>query len=137
MVRDGKLGRYPAIGRSACAAFIIVSMALLASCNSATNGSTDGAQLDVMDKVVVDDWREAQSGRFGALRRHVDSGALSERTLHAELGQVVAGLRPGRESPAERILLWHRGLAILDIALGQLILERAQRADAGTMLRYR
>ena len=51
MVRDGKLGRYPAIGRSACAAFIIVSMALLASCNSATNGSTDGAQLDVMDKV--------------------------------------------------------------------------------------
>jgi general secretion pathway protein D len=51
MVRDGKLGRYPAIGRSACAAFIVMSMALLASCNSATNGSTDGAQLDVMDKV--------------------------------------------------------------------------------------
>jgi alanine dehydrogenase len=62
---------------------------------------------------------------------------LSQRTLHAELDQVVAGLRPGRESPAERILLWHRGLAILDIALGQLILERAQGADAGTMLRYR
>ncbi len=51
MVRDGKLGRYPAIGRSACAAFIVMSTALLASCNSATNGSTDGAQLDVMDKV--------------------------------------------------------------------------------------
>jgi alanine dehydrogenase len=93
--------------------------------------------LDVMDKIVVDDWAESQSGRFGALRRHVDRGALSQRTLHAELGQVVAGLRPGRESPAERILLWHRGLAILDIALGQLILERAERADAGTMLRYR
>ena len=35
--------------------------------------------LDVMDKVVVDDWREAQSGRFGALRAHVDSGRLSQR----------------------------------------------------------
>jgi alanine dehydrogenase len=93
--------------------------------------------LDVMDKIVVDDWAESQSGRFGALRRHVDSGALSPQTLHAELGQIVAGLRPGRQSPAERILLWHRGLAILDIALGQLILERAQEADAGTMLRYR
>ena len=93
--------------------------------------------LDVMDKIVVDDWEESQSGRFGALRRHVDSGALSERTLHAELGQIVAGLRPGREHPAERILLWHRGLAVLDIAVGQLILDRAQQAGTGTMLRYR
>jgi general secretion pathway protein D len=51
MIRDGKPGRYRAIGRSACAAFILMSMGLLASCNSATTGSNDGAQLDVMDKV--------------------------------------------------------------------------------------
>jgi alanine dehydrogenase len=93
--------------------------------------------LDVMDKIVVDDWEESQSGRLGSLRRHVDRGALSERTLYAELGQIVAGLKPGRESPGERILLWHRGLAILDIAVGQLILDRAEQAGAGTMLRYR
>ena len=93
--------------------------------------------LDVMDKVVVDDWREAQSGRFGALRRHVDSGRLSPESLHAELGQIVAGRRPGREHPDERILLWHRGLSILDIAVGALILRRAEAAALGTMLRYR
>src|SRR5689334_3460102 len=93
--------------------------------------------LDVMDKVVVDDWREAQSGRFGALRRHVDEGRLSAASLHAELGQVVAGRRPGRERAEERILLWHRGLAILDIAVGLAILRRADQQDAGTMLRYR
>jgi alanine dehydrogenase len=92
--------------------------------------------LDVMDKVVVDDWREAQAGRFGALRAHVDTGRLSAATLHAELGQVVAGLRPGRERPEERILFWHRGLSILDIAVGWLILRRAEAAGAGTMLRY-
>ena len=93
--------------------------------------------LDVMDKVVVDDWQEAQSGRFGALRPHVDSGALSAASLYAELGQIVAGLVPGRERADERILLWHRGLAILDIAVGLAILRRAEQADAGTMLRYR
>jgi alanine dehydrogenase len=93
--------------------------------------------LDVMDKVVVDDWREAQSGRFGALRRHVDSGRLSPQTLHAELGQIVAGQRPGRERADERILLWHRGLSILDVAVGALILRRAEEAGIGTMLRYR
>ena len=93
--------------------------------------------LDVMDKVVVDDWREAQSGRFGALRRHVDTGRLSAATLHAELGQVVTGRRPGRERNDERILFWHRGLAILDIAVGLAILRRAEQQRAGTMLRYR
>jgi ornithine cyclodeaminase len=93
--------------------------------------------LDVMDKVVVDDWREAQSGRFGALRRHVDTGRLSAASLYAELGQIVTGRRPGRERSDERILLWHRGLAILDIALGLAILRRAERQGTGTMLRYR
>jgi ornithine cyclodeaminase len=93
--------------------------------------------LDVMDKVVVDDWREAQSGRFGALRPHMDAGRLSAASLHAELGQVVTGARPGRERDDERILFWHRGLAILDIALGLAILRRAERDEVGTMLRYR
>jgi ornithine cyclodeaminase len=92
--------------------------------------------LDVMDKVVVDDWREAQAGRFGALRPHVDSGRLTAQSLHGELGQIVAGVRPGRESAQERILLWHRGLPILDIAVGALILRQAEAAAAGTMLRY-
>ena len=93
--------------------------------------------LDVMDKVVVDDWREAQSGRFGALRRHVDTGRLSAASLYAELGQIITGRRPGRERSDERILLWHRGLAILDIALGLAILRRAEQQGIGTMLRYR
>ena len=93
--------------------------------------------LDVMDKVVVDDWREARSGRFGALRHQVDSGRLNPETLHAELGQVVTGERPGRESPEERILLWHRGLSILDVAVAHLVLQRAEAAEVGTVLRYR
>ena len=93
--------------------------------------------LDVMDKVVVDDWREAQSGRFGALRRHVDTGRLSAESLYAELGQIVTGRRAGRERDDERILFWHRGLAILDIAVGLAILRRAEQQDEGTMLRYR
>jgi alanine dehydrogenase len=92
--------------------------------------------LDVMDKVVVDDWREAQAGRFGALRHHVDTGVLTEQTMHGELGQIIAGDRSGRESADERILLWHRGLCILDVAVAHLILERAVTAGAGTMLRY-
>lgn len=93
--------------------------------------------LDVMDKVVVDDWRESRSGRFGSLRAHVDTGRLSEDSLYAQIGEVVSGQKPGRERDEERILFWHRGLSILDVALAHLILTRAEAADVGTMLRYR
>ncbi|HEY7361665.1 MAG TPA: 2,3-diaminopropionate biosynthesis protein SbnB, partial [Streptosporangiaceae bacterium] len=58
-------------------------------------------------------------------------------TLHAELGQIVTGQLPGRERAGERILFWHRGLAILDIAVGLAILRRAEQQGIGTMLRYR
>ena len=52
MVRVGKLSRYRTIGRSVGAVSIILSIGLLASCNSVTTGSTtDGAQIDVLDKV--------------------------------------------------------------------------------------
>ena len=63
-----------------------------------TVSALDPDLLDVVDKVVVDDWREAQAGEFGALRPHLRSGALTRETLHAEIGEVVTGKRPGREN---------------------------------------
>ena len=102
-----------------------------------TVSALDPDLLDVVDKVVVDDWREAQAGEFGALRPHLRAGRLTRDTLHAEIGEVLTGQRPGREDDAERILFWHRGLSILDVAVGQLILERAEQADLGTMVRFR
>ncbi|MFI6674992.1 hypothetical protein [Kribbella sp. NPDC050470] len=77
-----------------------------------------------------------QSGRFGALRRHVDTGRLSPQTLYGEIGEIVAGRRPGRENDAERTLFWHRGQSLLDVAIAHLILRKAEAADAGTMLRF-
>ena len=92
---------------------------------------------DIMDKMVVDDWGQCRKGLpFGALRAHVDSDRLSERNLHAELGQVVAGLKPGRERDDETILLWHRGLSITDIALGHAMLVKAARLGIGQKLRF-
>jgi alanine dehydrogenase len=91
---------------------------------------------DIMTKLVVDDWGQCKGGKFGSLRAHVESGKLSEATLHAELGQIVAGLKPGRESDAETNLFWHRGLSLSDIALGHAMLEKARRLDIGQRLRF-
>ena len=92
---------------------------------------------DIMDKVVVDDWGQCRPGLpLGALRRHVDLGRLTEQNLHAELGQIVAGLRPGRESPEETILFWHRGLSLSDIGLADVILKKAADLGLGQPLRF-
>lgn len=92
---------------------------------------------DIMAKIVVDDWGQCRKGMpFGALRRHVDEGRLNEGTLHAELGQIVAGIKPGRERDDETNLFWHRGLSLSDIALGCAMLDKAQRLGLGQTLRF-
>ncbi|WP_395453406.1 ornithine cyclodeaminase family protein (plasmid) [Azospirillum melinis] len=102
-----------------------------------TMSAVELSLTDIMDKMVVDDWGQCRKGLpFGALRAHVDSGRLSEENLHAELGQIVAGLRPGRESDGETILFWHRGLSLSDIALGHALLEKAARLGVGQTLRF-
>jgi alanine dehydrogenase len=102
-----------------------------------TMSAVEISLTDIMDKMVVDDWGQCRKGLpFGALREHVDSGRLNEANLHAELGQIVAGLKPGREHADETILFWHRGLTTSDIALGHALLEKAKRLGVGQILRY-
>ena len=94
--------------------------------------------LDAFDKVVVDDWGQCgNDDTFGALRPQVRAGLLTAETLHAELGEIVAGSAPGRESDAERIVFWHRGLATTDVAVAWRAVERARAEGIGTTLRYR
>jgi len=102
-----------------------------------TNSAVELSLTDIMDKMVMDDWGQAKAGPFGALRAHVDSGKLSETTLYAELGQIVAGMKPGRESDGETNLFWHRGLSLSDIALGCAMLEKAKAMGIGQTLRFR
>ena len=102
-----------------------------------TMSAVELSLTDIMDKMVVDDWGQCKAGQFGSLRAHVESGQLSERTLHAELGEIVAGRKPGRERDDETILLWHRGLSLSDIALGHAMLQKARAKGIGQRLRYR
>ena len=102
-----------------------------------TMSAVELSLTDIMDKIVVDDWGQCKGGMFGSLRAHVDTGRLSAAILHAELGQIVAGTRPGRERPDETILFWHRGLSLSDIALGHAMLAKAARLGIGQKLRYR
>lgn len=102
-----------------------------------TMSAVELSLTDIMDKVVVDDWGQCRKGLpFGALRRHVDLDKITEQSLHAELGQIVAGIKAGRENDRETILFWHRGLSLSDIALGHALLKKAAAMGVGQSLRF-
>ena len=89
----------------------------------------------IMDKILMDDWGQ-RGGTKGALRQHVDTGALSAQNFYGELGEVIAGNKPGRVREDETILFWHRGLSLSDIALGHAMLQKAARLNIGQRLRW-
>ncbi|RUW56983.1 ornithine cyclodeaminase family protein, partial [Mesorhizobium sp. M4B.F.Ca.ET.049.02.1.2] len=101
-----------------------------------TMSAVELSLTEIMQKIVVDDWGQCKGGKFGSLRAHVETGRLSEATLHAELGQIAAGLKAGRQSDGETILFWHRGLSLSDIALGKAMLSKAAEQGIGQRLRF-
>ncbi|MEM8754614.1 MAG: ornithine cyclodeaminase family protein [Pseudomonadota bacterium] len=88
------------------------------------------------DAFFMDDLGQLGSGRFGALRPHIDAGEIGRDDFRAEIGEVLAGLKPGRKTPDETILFWHRGLSTSDIALGLKMLEKARAMGIETRLPY-
>lgn len=101
-----------------------------------TMSAVELSLADISDKFLMDDFGQARAGRFGALKPLFDAGKLHEGRFHAELGQVIAGLKPGRENEDETILFWHRGLSLSDIALGHAMLVKGEKLGIGQRLRY-
>ena len=54
--------------------------------------------------------------------------------IYADLGELVSGKKPGRETPRERTMACNLGLALDDVATAPLVYQRAVRAGVGTWL---
>jgi len=89
-----------------------------------------------VDKLVVDDWNQCQKSQYGQFAGLIQAGQLRTEHVYAEIGEIVAGHKPGRESPRERILFWHKGFAISDIMLAHLAYQKARARGIGTPLSY-
>ncbi len=86
-----------------------------------------------VDKLIVDDWEQANRERK-TINQLVLAGKLKQSDLHAELGDVVRGIKPGRESPDERIMLNPMGMAIEDVACAAAVYRTAREQGAGQWL---
>lgn len=81
-------------------------------------------------KVVADSL--AQCREIGDLHHAIVAGVMGADDVHAELGAVVAGLRPGRESPEEVIVFDSTGTGLQDVAAAVIAFERAVAAGRGS-----
>jgi ornithine cyclodeaminase/alanine dehydrogenase-like protein (mu-crystallin family) len=64
---------------------------------------------------VVTDLTE-QAARIGDLHHAIDAGVMSAADVHAELGEVIAGRKPGRERADEIIVFDSTGTGLQDVA---------------------
>lgn len=90
----------------------------------------DGATLSC-SRVVVDS-RQAIMAECGDILLAVKENSFSEQGIHAEIGEVLAGTKPGRSSAAEITLYKSVGIAIQDVATAQLIYRKALERQIGT-----
>jgi ornithine cyclodeaminase len=79
------------------------------------------ACLDRADLVVVD--RFAQCAAFGELRHALDAGLLTRHDVHAELGQIVAGRKPGRTHADQITIADLTGVGFQDTAIASKALD--------------
>jgi ornithine cyclodeaminase/alanine dehydrogenase-like protein (mu-crystallin family) len=69
------------------------------------------------------------------LRHYQEVGYFQDiPPIHADVGELVVGDKPGRETPDERTMTCNLGLAIDDMAVAPAIYQRALEKDIGTQL---
>jgi len=83
--------------------------------------------MHAVDKFCTDDIDQLQYYRTVGYFRDIPE-------VYADLGEIVAGKKPGRESDEERIISMNLGLAIEDMATAIMIYERAKKKGIGMWL---
>ena len=81
-------------------------------------------------RVVVDS-RAGALTEAGELLIPMREGAIADRHISAELGEVVAGRARGRTSPEEVTIFKSLGMAVEDVVAAHLAFERAAAAGRG------
>lgn len=80
-------------------------------------------------RVVVDSLE--QCATIGDLHHALDAGVMTRGEVYAELGELAAGRKPGRQSDSETILFDSTGVALGDVAAAAAVYERALERKRG------
>jgi ornithine cyclodeaminase/alanine dehydrogenase len=90
--------------------------------------------LMVSNKVVADILE--QSATIGDLHHALEKGLVTRGDVHAELGEVIAGTKPGRVDTDEITIFDSTGTALQDVASAVIVYEKAVNAGIGLQLSF-
>ncbi len=105
-----------------------------AGSNSLVRREISEATLKRVDVICVDS-REVAVREAGDLLPLLEKGR-SHPGRWVELGELLAGWRPGRSNAEEITLFESQGMGVMDMALAACVLERVRAAGGGTPLPY-
>ncbi|MEM3549617.1 MAG: alanine dehydrogenase [Candidatus Bathyarchaeia archaeon] len=84
-------------------------------------------------KIVVDDWEQASHS--GEINVTLSQGLITKDDVWAEMGEIVAGLKPGREKPDEITVFTSTGLAIQDAVTAKIAYDKAVKKGIGRFVK--
>jgi ornithine cyclodeaminase/alanine dehydrogenase-like protein (mu-crystallin family) len=82
---------------------------------------------------VIADSR-AQCAVMGDLHHAIEAGILTPADVHADLGELVVGRKPGRNNAEETFVFDSTGVGVQDAASAAWVYRRAMAAHAGSMI---
>ena len=86
--------------------------------------------------VYVPDLRDRVTRDAGSFIHALDAGVVDEDHVHAELGEVLVGDAPGRQSREDVTVFDSGGTGIETVAAAAMLFERAREADRGTAIEF-
>lgn len=100
-------------------------------------GAAIASSAEVDEDVVtksrfVTDYRPAAMAAAGELLRAIESGAIAENHIVAEIGEIAAGRIKGRTAKDEITVYKSLGVAAQDLAAGHWLYEKSLRLGFGT-----
>ena len=100
-------------------------------------GSYIEEEYDVVlhaNKIIADDWEIVKHRKTPVLARMYDEGKIKDSDIYANLDEIVAGKKKGRETDDERIFFSPIGMAHEDVAVASLVYEQAKKKGIGKKL---
>jgi ornithine cyclodeaminase/alanine dehydrogenase len=107
--------------------------------NNIGSHSPDARELDtttVVRSKFVADLREANLAEAGDILIPIREGAVTEDHIHASLGEILTGAKPGRESDDEITVFKSCGLAVQDVATARAVFDAARARGIGTEVSF-
>ena len=105
--------------------------------NAVGSFRTDMQEVDVetvQRSLVVVDSREAALAEAGDLVVAIESDAIGEEDIYAELGEIASGSKAGRTSADQITYFKSVGVAVQDAVAAAIALENAERNDWGVVV---